>query len=129
MSDQERVNLQHYADVTVSYVIVAGTDYTTPTAKIAGKAGHTIYIQKLCVSVTTDDAATQTFQDSAGTPIVAAKTKASPGLGPILFDFGPDGFALTEGKDLNHTMSAAGLAAAIVIQAYMKRTSGPNVPM
>jgi hypothetical protein len=114
--------LRHYENVSTSYVILAATDYSTPNAKIAAKVGKTIYIQKIQVNVTTDNAATQSFQDSAGTPIVAAKTKASPGIGPIEFDFGAEGFALTEGKSLDHAMSAAGLAGSITIQAYRKQT-------
>jgi hypothetical protein len=123
-------NLEHrrrYKDVSVSYTILAATDYTTASSKITGKAGYTIYIQKITVGVTTDNAATQLFQDSAGTPIEVAKTKASPGLGPIDFDFGDEGFALTEGKDFQHKMSAAGLAASITVMAYMKPT-GTLVP-
>lgn len=125
--DQEHSNLIYHADVSTSYVILAGTDYTTATAKIAAKANFTIYIQKIAVMVTTDDAATQTFQDSAGTPILAATTKASPGLGPIIFDFGPNGFALTEGKSLDHKSSATGLAASVTVTAYQKRTTGASV--
>lgn len=122
MGDYSR-KLDRYTDVSVSYTVVAATDYSTATQKIAGVAGETIYVQKILVVVTTDNAATQLFQDSAGTPIIVAGTKASPGIGPILFDFGPDGFALTEGKDLNHKMSAAGIAASVTITAYRKRTA------
>jgi len=112
-----------YEDVSISYTIVAATDYTTATAKIAAKTNHTIYIRKILVAVTTDHAATQLFQDSATTPIIAAGTKVSPGIGPITFDFGERGFALTEGKSFDHKMSAAGLAASVTVEAYRKRTA------
>lgn len=121
--DRYAQKLSSYKDVSVSYTVLAGTDYSTATAKIAARAGETIYIQRILVNVTTDNAATQLFQDSANTPILAAGTKASPGIGPITFDFGPDGFALTEGKSFDHKMSGAGLAAAITVQAYQKRTA------
>lgn len=112
-----------YEDCSTSYVILAATDYSTANARIAAKTGFTIFIRKITLSVTTDNAATQTFQDSAGTPILAATSKASPGLGPIVWDFGARGFALTEAKSLDHKMSAAGMAAAITIEAYYKRTA------
>lgn len=121
MGDYSR-KLDRYTDVSLGYTILAATDYTTASAKIAAVAGTTIYVQKIQVAVTVDNAATQLFQDSAGTPIEIAKTKASPGLGPIIFDFGPDGFPLTEGKSLDHKMSAAGLAASISITAYRRIT-------
>lgn len=112
---------KYHRDASVSYTIVAGTDYSTATTKIASLgANFQIVLQRIAINVTTDNAATQLFQDSAGTPIIAAGTKASPGIGPILFDFGDDGFALTAGKDFQHKMSGAGLAASITVQAYQR---------
>lgn len=121
--DVYRSKLARYEDVSVSYSIVAATDYSTANAKIAAKTGYTIYIQRILVNVSTTNAATQLFQDNASTPIIAAGTPATPALGPIVFDFGGDGFALTESKSLDHKMSGAGLAASITIQAYRKRTA------
>lgn len=106
-------------DVSVSYSFLTSTDYSTAASKITGKAGWSIYVQKIALSVTTDNAATQTFQDSAGTPVPIATSKASPGLGPIEWDFGARGFKLTSGKDFQHKMSGAGMAGAVSVQAYM----------
>lgn len=113
-----------FRDISGSTVLLA-TDDLSATARtlVALKAKFTIYIQRIEVNVTTDNAATLTFQDSAGTPVKVAGTKASPGIGPILFDFGPEGFALTEGKEFDLKNSAAGLAAAITWTGYMKPTS------
>jgi len=124
MGDYSR-KLDAYGNVDIStgYTILAATDYVSPEAKVAGVTGWTIYVQKILVAVTTDNAATQQFEDNAGTPIIAAKTKASPGIGPIEFDFGPDGFPLTESKSLMHRMSAAGMAASITITGYMTPTA------
>ena len=127
MGDQTRDNLSYHQNCSVSYSFLTSTDYTTAAAKIAAKVGHTISIIKIALMVTTDNAALQTFIDSAGTPIIAAAAKASPGLGPIVFDFGEDGFALTEGKSFDHKMSATGMAGSVTITAYYKRTTGPNV--
>jgi hypothetical protein len=110
-------------DISTGYTILAATDYTTPQEIVAAVAGWTIYIQKILVAVSTDNAATQQFEDDATTPLIAAKTKASPGIGPIEFDFGPDGFPLTEGKALMHRMSATGMAASITITGYRTPTS------
>jgi hypothetical protein len=124
---QDAINLARHQNVSVSYSILTATDYTTATAKITGKTGWTIYIQRILVAVTTDNAATQTFQDNAGTPIILAGTKASPGIGPIEFDFGPEGFALTADKSFMHAMSGTGLAGSVTVQAYMKRTEGAAI--
>ena len=124
--DQVGFNLSEYDDKTVSYSFLTSTDWSgaSVSTKITCKsAKHTIYIMRIQLSVTTDNAATQQWQDSATTPIPVAKSKASPGLGPILWDFGPNGFALTEGKDLQHLMSATGMAGAVVVTAYQKKTA------
>jgi hypothetical protein len=125
--DQLRTNLQYHEDCSMSYSYLAATDYSTASPKIPGKVGFTIFVCRIALAVTTDNAATQQFQDSASTPLVAAGVKASPGIGPIVFDFGDNGFALTEGKSLDHKMSGAGQAGSVAIIAYYKRTTGPNV--
>lgn len=130
MSDHEHINLVYHADVSTSYALLATDNYSvTPKVVIAAKASHTIYITRIRVMVTTDNAATQTFQDTTAiTPILAAKTKASPAVGTMIdFFFGPNGFALTEGKGLDHVNSGAGLAGSVTVTAYQKRTTGPNV--
>lgn len=117
--------LSAFQNVSVSGVVLA-TDDLSSTARtlIPLKVGYTIYILRITMDVTTDNAATQTFQDNASTPIKVASTKASPGLGPIpSLDFGPDGFALTESKQLDLKNSAAGLAYSYNVTAYQKRTA------
>lgn len=120
MGDYSR-KLDRYTDVSVQYQIAAAdTGTKTP---IAASTGYSIFVQKILVSIFTDAAQSLTFQDNAGTPVVIGKTKASPGLGPILFDFGPDGYPLTEAKQLDIVISGAGLGAAIFITAYKKPTA------
>lgn len=110
-------------DVSTSYVFTAADDYSiTPRTVITGIAGFQIVVQRLLLNVTTDNAATQTWQDNTGTPIPFAGSKASPGVGPITFDFGEDGYVLADGKSLMHKMSAAGMAGAVAIQAYLRPT-------
>jgi hypothetical protein len=112
-----------FRDISGSSVLAAATDLSS-TARIlvALKTGYTIYIQKIVVHVITDNAATLTFGDNASTPIVIAGTKASPGLGPIPFDFGDEGRPLTEAKQFQLKNSGAGLAADITWEGYIKPT-------
>jgi len=100
----------------------------TGTATLAAlKTGFTIFVTKIVASITTDAAQTLTFQDNASTPVPIAKTKASPGLGPIVFEFGEDGTGLTEAKQLDMVLSAAGLAGRVHVEGYWKQTA-PLVP-
>jgi len=109
-------------------VILAATDYSTATSIISVKnADYRVYVQKISINVTTYSAKTWTFQDSAGTPvpiahlsIPAAAVALASESGSIVFDFGPTGFPLTLGKNLDLKMSAAGVAGAIHIEAYEK---------
>lgn len=84
-------------------------------------ANHTLNVQKIEIAVLTDAAQTATFQDTSGVKI--AVTKSSPGLGPIVFDFGPEGIAVTEAKGLDVVLSGAGLALAIHVEAYQRSSS------
>lgn len=120
-----------YTNKSKDSMVLAATDYTTATAIISAKsASHQLVIQKITVNPTTYAAKTWTFQDSAGTPVpvallsipVAAPTTGADG--EFWFDFGPEGLALTTGKNLNLIMSATGAAAAIHIEAY-ERLVGP----
>lgn len=110
--------------------ILATTDYTTAGNLITARsADHTIYVQKISISITTYAAKTWTFQDSAGTPVpigfisIPTSATALPSeSGTIVFDFGPTGYALTKGKNLQLLMSAAGVAGVVHIEAYEKLT-------
>lgn len=127
MSDY-RQRRKRFQDISGSSVLAAGDNLSaTPRVLVAAKTGYTIFVQKITVHVVTDNAATQTGQDSAGTPVVIAKTKASPGLGPIVFDFGSEGRALTEAKSFDWANSGAGLAADIHWEGY-RRPTGTIIP-
>lgn len=112
-----------YKDISGSTVLATG-DNLSATARtlVALKAGYTIFIQRIEVNVNTDAAQSLTFQDNAGTPVVIASVKASPGVGPIPIDFGPEGRALTEGKQFDLKNSAAGVGADITWVGYLKPT-------
>jgi len=123
MGDYSR-KLDRYTNVSRSGSVLAADDLSvTPRSLVTAVTGWTIYVQRISIYVNTDNAATQTFRDTAGTPIVVEKTKASPGIGPLLMDFGPEGFALTESKGLELVNSAAGLAYTYTVVAYMRATA------
>lgn len=114
-------------NVSTSYNFVAATDWSgsNRSTKITGVTGKRICVQKITLSVTTDNAATQALQSSAGTPVVVARSAASPGLGARVWDFGTEGYKLLTGESLVHEMSAAGMAGTVTIQAYMETV--PNL--
>lgn len=124
-SDQTGILLSRFQDISGTSKVLATDDLSgTPRSLVPLVVGFQIFIQKAQLSVTTDNAATQTLQDDAGTPVVVAKSKASPGLVALNWDFGPDGVALTADKGLKIANSAAGLAGMWTWTGYMRRT--PN---
>jgi hypothetical protein len=99
---------------------VLATDTGTITA-FAARSGLTLYVQSIMFACTTGAAQTLTFQDSAGTPIVVAKTPASCVQGTAyLYDLGPSGFPITDEKGLNLVISGAGPAGTVHIEAYYR---------
>lgn len=123
LNQNQRCQYQGFAaDVT----ILAAAD-PSATLVTCPSTAHTIFVTSISLSVTTDHAATQVIEDSAGTPVVIAKSKASPGLGPIEWAFGEDGTPLTEGKNLVLAASGAGLGARLHIEGYIKQTSAISV--
>lgn len=118
-----REHRTRYKDVSGRTTLAAGDNLSAAgRTLVALKVGYTTYVEKIQVNVITDNAATLQFKDSAGTPRVIAGTKASPGIGPITFEFGDEGIPLTEAKDFNLWNSAAGLAAEIYWEGYQKPT-------
>lgn len=116
--------LAQYSDKTATAVVAAADTATLENVVAVKSANHTIYVQRIILSVITDAAQSLTFQDDAGTPVIIAKSAASPGLGvEVVADFGPKGYALTAGKNLDVVISGAGLACKVSIEAYEKLTA------
>lgn len=115
-----------FTDVS-SNLAIATTDSGTKTLATA-KAGYTIYVQRLRVDIVTDAAQHLTFEDSNGTPVVLKVTDNSPGANTeYIWDFGPDGWPLTQAKNFVVAISAAGLGAEILFEAYQKQTATERV--
>lgn len=114
-----------YQDISGQLNVLAATDDSTlVTAK---SAGHTLFIQKIEVNITTYSAKTWLFKDSAGTPVpigffsIPAAAVALPSeSNTIVIDFGPEGVALSEGKNFLLDVSAAGAAGMLKWQGYQR---------
>lgn len=92
---------------------------TTTTLITATDSSHTIYVQRIIVTITTDAVQSISFQDSAGSPLVLEVVPTSPGANTRWdFYFGPKGVPLTKGANLTATFSAAGLAGHLEWNAY-----------
>jgi hypothetical protein len=95
-----------------------------------------VYVQRIAVSITTYSAKTWTFTDSTGTPIPNAVISIAAAIeahvsesGPIVIDFGPEGYALAIGKNLVLDVSATGAAGVIKVEAYEKLRTDAGVLM
>lgn len=132
MSASVQADYGHYRafhhDASVIVPVAAGDSATKENVIAAKTSRHSIFVQRITLSVTTDSAQSLTFQDDAGTPVVIAKSPASPGLGfEVVADFGPAGIQLTEAKNLDIVISGAGLACQISIEAYQRVTAVSNL--
>lgn len=102
---------------------VAAADSGNITLK-AARTGHTHFIQRVIVYITTDFAASMVFRDDNGTPVKVCEVPASPGDETRWdFDFGERGMPLTEAKAFILALSGAGLAGHVEWQGYCKQSS------
>lgn len=108
---------------------ILATD-TGPFASVASarSVNHTLYVQKITLSIYTHAAQTVTFLDTAGTPVkIAAHLDVTPQAAGVpsvvVWDFGPRGTALTAGKNLSITLSGAGIGARIHVEGYQRLSS------
>ena len=113
-----------FRDKTASFIVAAADTATITDAITPRSASYTVFVQRITLSVITDAAQSLTFQDDAATPVLIAKSPASPGLGvEIVADFGPAGRGLTAGTNLDVVISGAGLACKGNIEAYERLTA------
>lgn len=111
-----------YQDISGKLVATTSTDDTTlVTVK---NANSTIYIQRVIVYITTDAAQSWSFEDSNASAFKLCKVTTSPGVDTRWdFDFGDEGYPLTEGKNFVLNVSATGQAGNIKWYGYSKITS------
>lgn len=111
-----------HTDVSTSGIIAAATGGATDVPAVPSTK-HTLFLQKITVNIKTSAAQTISFQDDAGTPVVALFIEASAAAGVIReVDFGAEGFALTEGKNLDIS-GVAGPAYSYSVEGYAKQTA------
>ncbi len=121
---------KRYTNKSIDRQIVAADDTTALNNLIAVKsANHQLFIQKIAFYETTEsNGKSLTFQDDASTQVVLGKyLSVTAGAGipkALLVDFGPQGYALSAGKNLDVVVSAAGIAGALHIEAYERIVSG-----
>ena len=114
-----------FQDASVTKTVLAATAPTTTLVSLIAvrNASYTIFVQRITWNVSTSHSDTIVFQDDASTPLVLTETIASPALGHVIvFDAGPKGFPLTEGKDLDG-VGGAGPAGVVSVEAYQKLTA------
>ena len=110
-------------------ILAADTSTELNNVIVVKSANHQLFIQKIAFYETTESTGKNlTFQDDASTPVVLGKyfsVTAAAGIPKNgILDFGPQGYALTAGKNLDVIVSAAGVAGSLHIEAYEKIVSG-----
>ena len=111
-----------YQDRTTEQVMTTSTDDTTLIT--ARSTGHTIFIQRVIVYITTDAAQSWVFEDSNSSAKKFCEVTTSPGDETRWdFDFGEEGVPCTEGKNFLVNVSSTGLAGHIKVYAYEKLTA------
>lgn len=122
---------QHQFGEWVVDIVLDGTaiSATTPTNGAALSANHTIYVQRIVWSITTHvNAKSLTIQDSNSSPKIIANHQdvtATAGQQDVfVWDFGPRGVPLTEGKSLQYVANAGGSGSVgiVHIEGYQVRT-------
>lgn len=113
-----------YSNKSVDLNILTGTaSYADVIAPKSSK--HTVYIQRIVLSITTHVAGdVYLFDDDGSGPPIASHTDAAAGAGvlsEVEWDFGPQGVALTEGANLDVSHSTTGVAK-VHIEAYERLT-------
>ena len=105
-------------------LVMGAADGDTTLISIGSRTSYTIYVQRIIAYITTDAAQSWSFEDDNGTPKKIAEIPSSPGDETRWdFDFGDEGIPLTQGKDLELNVSAAGLAGHIKVYAYRRLTA------
>lgn len=111
-----RNNQDKTADVTL-----AATDGGKNDVIAVKNANNQLFIQRISYVPVTVAAQSVTFKDDNSSALTIAVVPSGQTL-PFVADFGPEGVALTAGKNLDIS-NTAGPAAQIKIEAYQKLVS------
>jgi hypothetical protein len=111
-----------YRDATVSGIVAVGTAGVDDVIAVLDSK-HTIFVQKVTITIHALGAQTVTVQDDATTPVKVLTIEASAAAGTIrTVDFGAKGFGVTVGKNLDISGTAAPVYS-YVIEAYQRQTA------
>lgn len=110
-----------YTNKSVNVSLAAGDAGKTGIVAVKD-ANHQLFIQKITYNPVTVAAQAVTVQDSNNSHLVIGLIPASQAL-PLVLDYGPEGVALTAGKNLD-LANTAGPAALLHIEAYERIVSG-----
>jgi hypothetical protein len=110
---------------------ITATEQTATAAVTVKSAAHQIFVQRICLSITTHVNAkvALTVQSSNGTPVViASRTDLTAAAGVpdfIMWDFGPIGIPVALGESLNWLWSTGGSGPTgrVHIEGYQKLAS------
>ena len=106
------------ADVAILTGTAAYADVLTPKS-----ANHQIFIQKITLAITTHAADTYTVDDDGAGPVIATHLDVTPQAAGvpsvIVWDFGPYGWPVTKGANVDVSHSSTGVAV-LHIEAYQK---------
>lgn len=125
MDSYERKRKQH-GDKSVNVDILTGTaayaDVIAPRS-----ANHTVYIQRIILSITTHVADTYTFDDDGAGPAIATHLDVTPQAAgvpsTVTWDFGPNGRPITGKLDVSHSSTGVAIAR---IEAYERLSATIN---
>lgn len=115
-------NRRWHQDISGSLKVSASTDDTTLVT--VRNANHTIFLQKLHMSVTGPSAG-KTWQvtDNSASPVeLTGPFGADVDGAHFDRDFGPKGVPLTEGQSLRLDVSATGAAGIVTWEGYQQLT-------
>ena len=120
----QRENTRKVADVAILTGTAAYANVLSPKS-----ANHQLFIQKITLSITTHAADVYTVDDDGAGPVIAAHTDANASAGipsVVVWDFGPNGWPVTTGANVDVSHSAAGVGV-MHIEGYEKLV-GPVAP-
>lgn len=110
------------ADVAILTGTASYADVLTPKS-----SNHQLYIQKMTLSITTHVADTYTIDDDGAGPVIATHLDVTPqaaGVPSVVtWDFGPTGWPVTKGANVDVSHSSTGVAI-LHIEGY-ERLVGP----
>lgn len=128
MSDGYRKQRIIYGNNSGSLVVGAATDDTVLIT--ARTTSHVIYVQHVHIHFTTGSAGkTWSIEDTAGSPVtISGNIPCDTAPLDVDLDYGAEGIALTQGKNLNLNVSAVGAAGIVTWEAYQKPGNGMTTP-